>query len=268
MAFPNTPLDIRTDLLIDGVWTQIPTYERDTVVIDSGRSDLAAQTEPGSLQVTINNRDNQYSPRNPLSPLYGKIGRNTRIRLSVPGTVSYLELDGNPANYASTPDTAALDIAGDLDVRWEGETNWYQPDAQMLIGKWGLPGNRSWSMRLQGAWLYFLVSADGTTTRFMNWPLPPLPRHAALRATIDVNNGAGGVTFRMYWAETLAGPWTQFSDDVIGTGTTTIFNSTAPLTIAPNQPDTGAVRLPVAGKVYKAEVRSGIDGTAVAAPDF
>jgi hypothetical protein len=225
--------------------------------------------DPGKCTLTLNNRLGKYSPRNPLSPYYELIGRNTPIRVSVPGTDTRLELDGDVANNTSTPDHTDLDITGDLDIRWEGETDWYEPGQRILIGKWGAAGNRSYHMRLQDGQLVLHVTTDGTTGFNWAFPLPALPRHAALRATADVDNGAGGHTFRGYWAETIDGPWTQFNVDRVGTPNISIFVSTAPLTIAPEQLDLITVpRHPVAGRVHAAEVRAGIDGTVVAAPDF
>ncbi|MFD3498777.1 hypothetical protein [Streptomyces sp. NPDC058678] len=268
MAFPDTPLNPLFELLVDGAWIPVPTYERGGIVVEHGRPDMGSQTDPGSLQVVINNRDGRFSPRNPESDLFGKIGRNTRGRLSVPGTVSYLELDGNPANYASTPDHASLDITGDLDLRWEGEASWYDSDGHILIGKWGAAGIRSYHLRLQDGSLYLHVATDGILGNVASWELPALPKRAALRGTVDVNNGAGGHTFRLYWAESIAGPWTQIGEDVSGSGTLTITSASSPLTIAPEQLDVAIPRRAMAGRVYKAEVRNGIDGTIVAAPDF
>ncbi|GGV80505.1 hypothetical protein [Streptomyces thermoviolaceus] len=263
MGFPNTPLDIRTELQIDGVWQRVRTYERDTVVIETGRPDMAAQTDPGSLQITVDNRNGQYSPRNPMSPLYGKIGRNTRIRLSVPGTTSYLQLDGDPANYASTPDTAALDITGDLDLRWEGEADWYAPTEQALIGKWGSATSAwAYALTVQNGSLCALFRTASAGAWVYHWVLPALPRHAALRATLDADNGTGGRTVRWYWAPSLDGPWTLISE-YTDSGAVTLATTTSPLSIAPTWTAT-----PFAGRCYRAEVRNGIDGPVVAAPDF
>ncbi|WP_191888180.1 hypothetical protein [Streptomyces mutabilis] len=214
--------------------------------------------------MTINNKGGKYSPRNPMSPYYGKIGRNTRVRLSVPGDESYLQLDGDPAAYASTPDVASLDLTMDLDLRWEGEADWYATAPQMLIGKWGAAGQRSYHMRIEAGALYFHGARDGTVGPFQAQWLPALPRRAALRVTLT-----GGAIVRHYWAESLDGPWTQIGSDVTLPNplTTGLFVSTAPLLIAPSQDDASATRPPVAGRVYRAEVRGA--GNAVAAsPDF
>lgn len=268
MAFPQTPLDARLEFLIDGAWEPVPTYERDGIEIETGLREQGAVADPGSLTITINNRNGRYSPRNPESDLYGKIGRNTRCRLSVPGTESYLELDGSRDSTATTPNDPVLNIAGDLDLRWEGEADWYAGGAQILIGKWGAAGQRAYHLRLWDGWVYANFTTDGTGGVFAGRALPALPRHAALRVTFDANNGAGGSVIRFYWAETLDGPWTQVGTDATIGLAVTIPATTSPLTIAPYQDDAVPVREPVTGRCYRAEVRNGIDGTIVAAPDF
>jgi hypothetical protein len=266
VAFPETPLDLRLELLVDGAWAKVPTYARDRVEVQTGRRELAAVTDPGSLGITINNRAGRYSPRNPLSDLYGKIGRNTPCRLSVPGSESYLEVRDKDG-YASTPDVAALDITGSLDLRWEGEADWYASGHQFLIGKWGAAGQRSYHLRLQDGYLVMHASTDGTSGLFGGQLLPGLPRRAALRATLTI--GGGTWTIRTYWAETLDGPWTQFGTDYVTASTATIWSGTAPLRIAPpEQLDSTPPRRPFTGRCYRAEVRNGIDGTVVARPDF
>src|SRR5690606_41772704 len=68
-----------------------------------------------------------------------------------------------------------------------------------------------------------------------------------------------------YTAPTLAGPWTQLAAAVGPTSATQIFDSTAPLQVG----DVGALGFaPPDGYLYGCELRSGIDGTAVAAVDF
>jgi len=68
-----------------GVWTDITSdvYQRDPLTITQGRSDEQGQAGPSRMSFTINNRDGKYSPRNPLSVLYGKIGRNTPVRCTI-----------------------------------------------------------------------------------------------------------------------------------------------------------------------------------------
>ncbi|WP_060880140.1 hypothetical protein [Streptomyces scabiei] len=265
MAFPESPLGLRVEIRPGGAWTDITGRCKtgEPIVHARGIRNKGSVAETANVPLKIDNKDGVFSPRNPHSPY--DLTVNTPVRLWLPDGTHFLDLDGNPANYATTPDHAALDITGDLDLRWEGEANWYGPGAQFLIGKWGAAGQRSYHMRLQDGSLYLHLGRDGTSGPNGFWALPALPERAALRATI-----AGGDTIRLYWATSIAGPWTQFSDTLTLTSPLTggIFVSTAPLTISPSQLDATPPRRALEGKVYKAEVRSGIGGTLVASPDF
>jgi hypothetical protein len=267
VAFPEDPLGLRAELLLDGVWTDITkdVYTRAPITHQRGIRNEGAVADPASVPMMLNNKSGKYCNRNPMSPYYGLIGRNTRVRLSLPGEESYLQLDGDPASYASTPDAAALDLTMDMDLRWEGETDWYATAGQILIGKWSTePGQRSYAMRLERGLLFFQGGRDGIVGPFQGWPLPALPRRAAVRVTLT-----GGLTVRHYWAETMDGPWTQIGSDITLPSplTTGLFVGTAPLLIAPSQYDSDPTRPPVAGRVCRAEVR-GAGGAVVAAPDF
>lgn len=68
-----------------GVWTDISAYvyQRDPLSVTRGRAEREGQSGPSRLSFTLNNRDGRFSPRNPLSPLYGLIGRNTPIRCKI-----------------------------------------------------------------------------------------------------------------------------------------------------------------------------------------
>lgn len=272
MAFPDEPLDVLTELRIGQTWTAIPqdVYTRSPISIECGRSEESSRTNPGKLTMELDNRSGHYSARNPRSPYYGRLGRNTPVRVSVPGTESYAELDGSDTGVVSTPDHASLDITGDLDVRVEAALAWHSTvDNVALIGKWG-PAGRSWVLRLSQRRLGLVWTEDGTSASswFSEWTLPPMPRRAAVRVTLDVNNGASGNTTRFFWAPTLAGPWTEIGEPIVLSGTTSVFSGGAPLTIAPPEPDSLPPRHPFVGNVYRAEVRNGINGPLVAAPDF
>ncbi|MEU5624292.1 hypothetical protein [Streptomyces tendae] len=267
MAFPENELDLRAELWVGDRWVAFrkDLYTRDEITHQRGVRNEGTVADPASVPLTINNRSGKYSPRNPLSPYYGLIGRNTPVRLSLPGEETYLQLDGDPTSYASTPDAAALDLTMDLDLRWEGETDWYATAGQILIGKWSTePGQRSYAMRLERGLLFFQGGRDGIVGPFQGWPLPALPRRAAVRVTLT-----GGSVVRHYWAETMDGPWTQIGTDITLPSplVTGLFVGTAPLLIAPSQYDSDPTRPPVSGRVYRAEVR-GAGSTVVAAPDF
>lgn len=260
-------IDRRTEIAIGGSWTDVTTDVREAtpIRIERGAKDEATRPGPSKLSLTLNNRHGRYSPRNPRSPYFGLIGRNTPIRVSVKGSESYLALEGNTSSYARTPDAAALDITGDIDLRLEVTADWYAPGTQSLLGKWDSAANqRSYLLRIEDSELLLNWSTAGTATLVAKMPLPALPTRAALRATLDVNNGASGYTASFYWATSLAGPWVQIGAAVTSTPATSIYASTSPLEIAPIAA-TGVT--PVLGKVHRAEIRSGIGGTVVASPD-
>lgn len=273
MAFPDDPLEITTELQLAGVWTDVSqyVYTREPITITAGRADEGQRVEPSRCSLTLNNRDGRFSGRNPMSPYYGQLGRNTPLRVSVKGPEPYLNLDGHIDGYVSTPDAAALDIVGDLDIRAETSIAWYAASLnQVLIAKWdGATGQRSYALRILDGVLWLNWSVDGAApTAAASWDLPALPARAALRATLDVDNGAGGRTVRMYWATSLDGPWTQFSDDIIQAGTTSIFAGTAPLRVGSPDTSTATPRVPFTGRGHRFEVRNGIAGPVVASPNF
>lgn len=262
---------LSTDLCIGGVWTPIPldVYTRSPVVIERGRRDEDAVVGPGKVRLQLNNRHGRYSPLNARSPLYGLIGRNTPIRSSLTGPESYLATTGASGDNVGTPDHASLDVTGDIDVQVELTAHWDEAIHQTIIGKWSATdGNRSWIWRMLGGQATFVWSPTGLAAAAITATvdLPPMLRRSALRATLDVNNGAGGWTCTFYTAASLDGPWT-FIRAVTGTGTTSIYSGTAPLEIAPTQVVTAGNRLPWRGRLHRAEVRAGISGTLVASPD-
>ncbi|NEC90479.1 hypothetical protein [Streptomyces sp. SID12501] len=278
MVFPQTPLTVLVELWIGGTWVDVTSdvYTANKIVISRGRADEGVRVDPGKCTLTFNNRSGKYSPRNPLSPYYLLIGRNTLIRVSVKAGTPFLDLPGSSTAYASTPDTAALDITGDLDVRIDATlSNWTDyatgsGSTTHLVGKLGFAGGtKSWFLGTRNRALYFEWSADGTATLSASSTLP-FPNTAsgriALRATLDVDNGAGGRTVTFYTAPSgTSGPWTQFGSAVVQAGTTSIFNSATALRVG-RATDVGFTQ--PNGRFHKAEVRSGIGGSVVAVPDF
>lgn len=273
MVFP----DDRTELRIGGAWVDVTdyVYARDPISITYGRADEGTSVDPGSCKLTLNNRAGRFSPRNPNSPYYGLIGRNTPLRVSVPRPdgEAYLHLDGSTVAAASTPDRSSLDITGDIDVRVEATLDWDVLDVRrMLIGKWNVTGDqRSWALWIYSGQIALGFSSDGTINTanqaVLNLPRN-MPRRSAVRVTVDANNGSGALVISLYTAPSLDGPWSLSSTGTATGLTMSIFNSTAPLTLAPESRDLFPIAIPATGQVHRAEVRNGIGGTVVAAPDF
>jgi hypothetical protein len=187
-----------------------------------------------------------------------------------------LRLPDAAGAYASTPDTAALDITGDIDLRVDATLDAWVTGAphgsiNYLIAKYTTTGNqRSYTLRLStDGTLQLVWSANGTNliTRSATEALVPGPGgRLAVRATLDVDNGASDNTTRFYTAPSMAGPWVQLGDAVPGSGaTTSIFSGTGVLEIGSHTAGSAGT---MPGYIHAVEVRSGIDGTLVADPDF
>ncbi|NUT23977.1 MAG: hypothetical protein HOV77_32875 [Hamadaea sp.] len=277
MAFPEDRLPIKVELRLGSTWTDFSSRVRheQKIRIRRGRSDWGEQVDRSTCAFTMDNNDGALTPRNPAGAYYGQIGRNTPCRVSVMTGETYLDLPGTSTlDYAETPDAAALDITGDLDVRFDVSlANWIPPvwsgATVEMIGKFGFTGQKSWFLGTRLGRLYFEWSADGTNSLSASSTIAPtIPGpggRMAVRVTLDVNNGAGGNTVTFYTAATLDGPWVQLGDPVTQVGTTSIFNSTASLRIGNA---TSFTFTPPLGRAHAAEVRNGISGTVVANPNF
>ena len=283
MAFPQTILPIKARLDLDGdgdYETDITSYvmPRDNsgrISIERGRSREGQEVDPGRCTFQLNNRDGRFSPKNPTGPYYGQLGRNTGIQISVEEGESYLFSPNISAQGVSTPDSAALSITGDIDIRFDATlSNWFAhlgtTDTVELCGKGDFSaGGRAWLLEVREHALLFEWSEDGTATENATstvfLPVPPHER-LAVRVTLDVDNGAAGNTVTFYTSDSIDGTWTQLGDPVVQAGTTSIFN------------ETGAVRVGAGwaalafdacvGKIHGFELRTGIAGTVVANPDF
>ncbi|RZQ59841.1 hypothetical protein [Amycolatopsis suaedae] len=282
MAFPDEPLDINVELFYDGVWNDITTHclSRNDITVSRGRRDEASKADPGKCTLVIDNTDGRYSPRNPMSPLYGKIGRNTPLRVRVGAPDPALSLPGAPEiSGCFTPDVTELGITGDIDIRIDiGPRTWRPYLNQVLVSKfWHDSNNRSWILQLRAnGQLDFAWSSDGTLTSsgfrnaFSTASIPANSDRLAVRVTLDVDNGSGGRTTTFYTAPTIAGPWTQLGSPVIGASTTSIFDSVAAVEIgaAAGEGVAFAGTEVFHGRVHAFELRNGIDGAVVANPVF
>jgi hypothetical protein len=193
---------------------------------------------------------------------------------AVSASVSALVVTGTSPGRADTPDSATLDITGDIDLRVHVAMDDWTPSAvQGLVNKYLATGpQRAWRLTVQASGLLRLVwsqTGSATLVTVTSTVAPTVADGAPLwiRATLDVDNGASGndVTF---YTSTDGLTWTQLGATVTTAGATSIFSSTASLGVGYGYDDGTQTQERLAGKVFSAEVRSGIDGTVVANPDF
>lgn len=275
MTFPQTVLPILVELFYDGTWntvtSDVQTRNDGILISNRGRANEQSSVAPAECELSFNNGRSKvnpavtgrYSRQNPNSDLYGKIGHNTPVRVRVPSARALL-LDG--ASDASTPDAAALDITGDLDLRAEFTLEQFS-GTQCLISKGPFNGPQLSYQLLVGftgttPHLTFRWSADGSTTLTVDQDVPiEKGARIAVRVTIDVNNGAGGRTTTFYTAPSIDGEWTQVGQNVTA-GVTSIFSGTS-LVYVGRQGNTDRFT----GSVYAARILNS-SGVEVANPDF
>lgn len=176
---------------------------------------------------------------------------------------SYVTIPGTNGNYVSTPDTAALDITGDIEIVVRvALADWTPAGYGVFVCKnfsayefrhRDLSTGQPEVELNSGGKVFTADAAVGFTDNTAGW----------LKMTIDVNNGAGGATCRYYKANDSASEpttWTQVGTDRVSAGTVTIATNASPLGIGARHDGS----LAMTGRIYRAIVRNGIDGTTVA----
>ena len=183
--------------------------------------------------------------------------------LSYSGT-KYLYLPGVAGNNASTPDAAANSITGNIDLRAHVALDDYTPAAnQELIAKDATGGQFSYLLRLRAVTgvLDLYWSEDGTALKQATSTAATAITDGAqkwIRATMDVNNGSGAYEVK-FWLSDDNVTYTQLGNAVTGAATTSIFNGTSVVYLGYGQTSLASV----SGKLYRAIIKSGIDGTTV-----
>lgn len=258
----------QVDLRIGDTWTDITAdaYLRDGLRIDYGRRSEGARVDAGQCSLTLKSPAGKYSPRNPLSPYYGLIGRNTPLRVSVDGP-SYLAHDGDAGSYASTPSTPLSGVTTELDIRVEATADWHADTSTLLVCQ-SQGTERSWLLGIiNGSLRAQWRESSGTSSFWFGiWTLPRIPRRAAVRGTISVNTAASTGTVNLYWAPSLDDTWTQ-----IHSGPLTFSGPTLPIYIGTAPIQTSGQETfwsPFAGSIHRLQIRDSIDGTPVVDTDF
>ncbi|MBA0126277.1 hypothetical protein H0B56_12065 [Haloechinothrix sp. YIM 98757] len=272
--------DLAVQLFYDGQWHDITSdvrTPRQDVHIERGRRDWSEHVDPSSCRMLLNNRHGRYSPRNPHSPLFGKVGRNTPLRVRIGPSQQGMWLPGEDGSYAHTEDASSLDIIGDIDIVFEATPTSWRPDADTLLAsKYQISGdNRSWmAQHMADGTLRLSHSEDGTFNTFkQSTSTSPVPADAdllALRIVLIVDDGNGNAIARFYTAASIGDTWSQLGNDVVHDATTSIYASDAPLEIGAGAgggaifPDDATF----SGTIHAFQLRAGVDGTLVADAEF
>lgn len=197
----------------------------------------------------------------------------------------YLVLPGSAGAHASAPDPGPA--LTDLQVTFHGQRDdgWRPADDETMVSHYDTDTgpNRSWRFMLDadgggdpalGGRPSLTWSADGSATVITAGATARLPidayGRAWARATLDVNDGAGGWAVTFETRDTEDGPWVQLGDVVTnsGGGTTALFDSTTAYRVGGWLSTVNFIANRFTGRAYWAEVRNGAAGQIIVSPDF
>lgn len=279
-------VDYITELFFDGVWNDITPDVRnsDPIKISRGRKDWASETDPATCALKLNNGasraamgvSGRYSPRNPRSDLFGKIGRNTplRVRYGTP-TAQVARIIGDSQGYAETTSDAITGPNVDVDLRLDIDPDsWdFEGNQAVFFGNVinGGPETGCYLFLEEDRTLRFVWSDDGDNLEnaLSTAALPILSGRNTIRVTLDGNNGAGGNTAAFYYGDDIdAGPWTQIGADVTQAGTSQVWNASVPIRVGSIDSNDPLQSLAPGGRLHGFQYRSSIGGTAMIDVDF
>jgi len=176
----------------------------------------------------------------------------------------FLSLPGTAGHYASTPDSVAASITGDIDIRVKvALTDWTPATLSTLAARYVGGGSRAYLFGVNAAGtLRLITSADGTALIDRSSTASVSAANldtVFVRVTLDVDNDAVGNT-AVFYTSTDGESWVQLGDPVVNAGTTSIFDGAMSLEVGSD--GSGATDR-VNGRIYSAQIYDGIDGTLV-----
>lgn len=265
---PSLPPPIKGELFYDGVWNEASVRTTSDIEIVRGlSSESSTAAEPTETTCDLESgRDMLYAPRNPESPLFGKIGRNTPFRFSLESGGAYFTSSETTGIFSfSTPDNAAFDLPGDLDLRMDCKAdNWYA--AQTYTTR-HTPGTVAFALASNSAGELYFWWTPTTGTRFAK-STKPLALHngerIVVRVTVDVDNGASGSTVRFWTGKAIDGEnWTMLGDPVTQATAAPFQDIAGSIFVADNQlsllPDSSSGTDRFRGEVYGFQLWSGVN---------
>lgn len=186
-----------------------------------------------------------------------------------------LSLPGSSGSGVTAPDSVALSIVGDIDLRARlAMTDWTPAAESSVLNKWEAAGTRSYSLAVfTDGKLRYRFTTDGTTAVIKDSTTPTGftdgTRHW-VRVTHDVDNGAAGHDIKFWIADgalenPVAADFTQLGATVTTATATSIHDNAGQVSMGGTNALTGTR---VTGFVYAGQIRDGIDGTLVADPTF
>jgi hypothetical protein len=180
---------------------------------------------------------------------------------------SYLYLPGVTGNYASAPDSVALDIMGDIDIRVRVAMDDWTPSAlTRLVSKRSIGGSQeSYELQIATNGVPALVlSTDGSallSTAPGGSPAVGVADGTILWLRVTWRQSDGQVQFftaNGALTDPLTGDWLQLGTNVTLNAGSSIFNSTSVLGIGASSAGTNGT---LAGKVYRTTIYADLSET-------
>lgn len=168
-----------------------------------------------------------------------------------------LVLPGLITDYATTPDSAALDITGDITIVADvTATDWTPAANSSPIGKTDGSGlDASWAMTVTTTgYLRLYWTTDGSTTTTKDSTVPLNVENGTrqrIGITLDVDNGASGHDVK-FWTSSDGVTWTQLGSTVTTAGTTSIYSGPDPVWFGRASTNLWS------GTIHRAKIYSGI----------
>jgi hypothetical protein len=197
------------------------------------------------------------------------VGNNDMGRVSnaIYLTGSGLSLNGaTSGNTATTPDAAALDITGDIEIVVRAAaTDWASASTLTLVAKRQTASTMSYRLQVLNGFLYLTTSTTGSDIVSTSSSVVvgfSAGQAGWVRAT---RNATTGAVIYYTAADSTSEPssWTQLGTTQ-STAASNIYNSNSQLEIGTQLNGTA----PFGGTIYRAIVRSGIGGTTVFDANF
>ena len=225
-----------------------------------GRQQELDVIQPGTATLTVDNSERTFDPNNAAGAYFGDLLPGKRVRVRVTYGAEGLDLPGGAGDYASTPDAGWVP-GQELDLRalvalddWTpaaagvifAQTNASFSDASVF---WGVTTDG----RLSLTW--FTAAGAATTVESAVLGFEDGTAHL-VRATLDVNNGAGLYEVKFYESTDDGASWTQIGSTATGAATAVPRNSTSAFTIGSTP-----AGFPSAGVVYRVELGIAAIGT-------
>jgi hypothetical protein len=230
----------------------------------TGRENELEQFGPAEAVITLKNEDRELDPEYTAGGWFGLLRPRTPVRIQ--SVTTAVDLPGAFA-AVDTPDATALAITGDLDVRARlALDDWTPAAATVIVSQWSTPSNEAWQFGVTtGGNLNFTFTTNGSTDQSRSSTVATGFTNGTdhwVRATIDVSSGGNHVV--TFYTSEDGIIWDVLGTAVTTAGTVTLFNSTSTLRIGALTAGGGDLN----GQIRYVELRSGIDGTVVANPEF